>query len=72
MESSSRNTKVVQLMGPNRLSLAQKQRIGADPVSNLLKYQKGWSMQGDPSERQKRLWTNKVNAMKLEQQNRDE
>ena len=51
MESACRTTRAVQLLGPNRLTLAQKQKIGADPVTNLLKYERAWAVQGDPSQR---------------------
>lgn len=70
MESACRTTRAVQLLGPNRLTLAQKQKIGADPVTNLLKYERAWAVQGDPSQRAQRLWKNKVRGIQMENQAR--
>lgn len=39
MSSTSRTTRIAQLVGPNRLTLAQKQSKNADPVSRHLKYE---------------------------------
>ncbi|CAL6099270.1 Conserved_hypothetical protein [Hexamita inflata] len=60
---NDRGTKLVQLLGPNRLTLAQKQKQRSDPLSNLLKYEKGWALQGAPQDREKRQWTARITAL---------
>ena len=36
--------RIAQLLGPNKQTLCQKQRNGADPVANIMKYEKIWQI----------------------------